>query len=122
MTKTTSVLYNGSCPICSREIAHYRREAESENLPIVFDDLTTGAADRYGVTPDDAARRLHVLEDGEVYSGVRLWRGLPRWRWLARVVSLPVIRQIAEVAYDHAAAPLLYALHRRRVRRSCDIG
>jgi predicted DCC family thiol-disulfide oxidoreductase YuxK len=74
-----------------------------------------------GLTPEDAARRLHVVRDGELLAGlpafVALWEEMPRFRWLARVVSLPLVRPVASAVYERVLAPALYALHRRRVAR-----
>lgn len=82
MTERTTVLYNAECPICSREIDLYRREARSSGMPLRFEPLTEGAPERHGLTPDEAARRLHVVRDGAVLSGFdafrALWAALPR--------------------------------------------
>lgn len=121
METKTAILYNGSCPICSHEIAVYRREAEAGGLPLRFDDLDACNLAAWGVTPEDARRRLHVLRDGRVLSGVpafiALWQVLPRWRWLARIVGLPGVRHVAVVVYDRLFAPALHAMDRRRRRR-----
>jgi predicted DCC family thiol-disulfide oxidoreductase YuxK len=115
------VIFNNSCPVCAREVGHYRRAAEAANLPISFHGIDAPEATACGLDRDAAARRFHVVKEGRLLSGVdafaALWSELPRWRWLARVVSWPVIRPLAALAYDHVAAPALYALHRRRVRR-----
>lgn len=115
------VIFNNSCPVCAREVGHYRRAAEAANLPISFHGIDAPEATACGLDRDAAARRFHVVKEGRVLSGVdafaALWSELPRWRWLARVVSWPVIRPLAALAYDHVASPALYALHRRRVRR-----
>ena len=47
----TKVIYNGSCPICSREIAAYRRYAEAQALPMDFTDLNETDLSRYDLTP-----------------------------------------------------------------------
>lgn len=122
MTKpsTTAVLYNSQCPVCSAEIGHYARYAEDAGLPIRFDDLSADACDRWGLDHDAAARRLYVQRDGVVTSGVPafllLWAQMPRYRLLARLLGLPVVRHIASAAYDHVFAPALYRAHLRRLR------
>ena len=122
MADHATVLYNAECPICSREVDLYRREAEARGAPLRFEPLTEGAPERHGLTPDEAARRLHVVRGGEVLSGVEafraLWAALPRTAWLARATGLPGVRPVVELLYDRVAAPLLYATHRRRLRRS----
>jgi len=118
----TRVLYNASCPVCRYEIDHYAAYADKTGLPLRFDDLNNGdLLARYGVTADQAARRLHVLHDGQVTAGIPgflvLWREMPRYRWLARVVGLPGIRQVASGGYDYVLAPLIYRWHLRRIAR-----
>jgi predicted DCC family thiol-disulfide oxidoreductase YuxK len=118
---TTSVLYNADCPVCSFEIGHYARYAGDKGLPIRFDDLNSDARDRWGIDADTAARRLYVLHEGALTSGIPaflvLWAQMPRYRWVARVVGLPGVRQVATVAYDHVLAPLIYRWHLRRQRQ-----
>jgi predicted DCC family thiol-disulfide oxidoreductase YuxK len=115
----TAVLYNDTCPLCSIEIGHYRRSAQAAGLPLRFDALDR-AAD-WGLDPDTAARRLHVRQDGRVLSGLAafraLWATLPRWRWLAWLTGLPLIRPAVAALYDRVAAPALYRAHLRRQRR-----
>ena len=117
----TSVLFNASCPVCNFEIQHYARYAGESSLPIRFDDLNSDARQAWGLDADTAARRLHVLHEGTLTSGIPaflvLWAQMPRYRWLARVVGLPGIRQVASVAYDHVLAPAIYRWHLRRMRR-----
>jgi len=116
MSDETRVLYNDSCPVCRFEIAHYRKTATACALPLRFDGLTQ--ASDWGVTPDAAAKRLHVLHQGKVLSGIPafqiLWAQLPRWRWVARFTALPLIHPLACAAYDHLLAPMLYRAHKRR--------
>jgi predicted DCC family thiol-disulfide oxidoreductase YuxK len=117
---TTSVLYNASCPVCNFEIGHYARYAGHNGLPIRFDDLNSEARDAWGLDADTAARRLYVLHDGVLTSGIPafvvLWAQMPRYRWLARVVGLAGVRQVASAVYDHVLAPLIYHWHLRRLR------
>ncbi|MEM8592420.1 MAG: DUF393 domain-containing protein [Pseudomonadota bacterium] len=122
----TKVLYNAECPVCSFEIDHYAAYARKNALPIQFDDLN-GAGQRawqsrWGLDADSAARRLYVEHDGVLLSGIEafilLWRQMPRYRFLARIVALPGIKQISTLAYDYAAAPLIYRWHLRRKSRA----
>ncbi len=122
MTEKTEVLYNGECPVCSREVNHYARLSADQALPIRYDDLNdTEQLKVWGITPDAAARRLHVRKSGEVTSGIPafiiLWREIPQTQWLAKLCSLPVIHQIACFGYDYILAPLIYCWHISRERR-----
>lgn len=122
MTASTIVIYNANCPICSREIDSYRRYCTARDLPVDFRDMDRMDLDALGLTPEHAARRLHVIDDGTLLAGtpafIALWNAMPRFRPLAQIVSLPGLRQIAALVYEGLAAPALYALHRRRVRRA----
>lgn len=120
-SETTSVLFNASCPVCNFEIKHYAHYADRNGLPIRFDDLNSDALAQWGLDADMAARRLYVLHDGSLTSGIpaflMLWAQMPRYRWLSRAVGLPGIRQIASGVYDYILAPLLYRLHLRRLQK-----
>lgn len=115
----TDVLYNAECPVCSREIDHYARLSNADALPLRYDDLNDAdVLKTWGVTADDAAKRLHVRKDGQVFVGVpafiALWQSLPRYRWLARLVSLPGIHMFAHWIYEGVLAPVLYRRHVKR--------
>ncbi len=117
----TEILYNGRCPICAAEIAHYRARAEATGAPLVFTDLHEADLSAWGIGPDQALRRMHARHDGRLLSGfaafLLIWQALPRWRWLARLASLPGLRQAGRVLYDRVAAPIIYHLHLRREAR-----
>ena len=121
--KDTEVLYNAACPVCRREIDHYANVAEAKALPVTFADLNEPeACTDWKITSDLAAQRLHVRQGGQIYGGIPafivLWESIPRYRWLARFVALPGVRQVATFVYDRALAPALYASHKRRVDRA----
>ncbi len=127
MTKTslqnpqTTVLYNAECPVCNFEISHYAKYSEARNLPIRFDDLNGSSLAQWGLDEDVAARRLYVTHEGKLYSGIPaflvLWQEMPRYRWLAKLVALPGIKQLASAAYDYVLAPAIYQWHLIRKRR-----
>ena len=117
----TRILFNAQCPICNAEICHYRSYADRRGILMEFDDLNQTDLSFYGVDQETAARRLHVFHEGKVISGVSafevIWAQLPRYRWLARMVCLPIIHPIGTLLYDHILAPILYAMHLRRQRK-----
>lgn len=122
MSNDTRILYNGECPVCRFEIGHYAAHAGRHGLPLRFDDLNAADLGLWGVSADEAARRLHVMHEGRLLSGLdafrALWSAMPRYRWLARVAGLPVVRPALSFVYDRLAAPLLYRAHLRRQRRA----
>ena len=116
LTTDTRVLYNDTCPVCRFEIDSYRRLAAADNLPIRFDRLADAVA--WGLTPDQAAARLHVIHRGQLLSGIpafiALWSAIPQWGWMARLVALPGVNGAACFIYDRVLAPRLYHAHLRR--------
>lgn len=123
MTDKTEVLYNAACPVCKREIDHYAKLSEENDLPIGYHDLGDAAQlSDWGMTEKDAAMRLHVRKGGEIYSGVPafivLWQDIPQMRWLARLVNLPGVHWVASAVYDHILAPLLYRWHLARMAKN----
>jgi predicted DCC family thiol-disulfide oxidoreductase YuxK len=122
MQQETEVLYNADCPVCSREVNHYARLSSDQALPIRYDDLNdTERLVKWGITPDAAARRLHVRKNGVISSGIPafilLWQEIPQTRWLAKLFSLPGLHRLACLGYDYALAPLIYRWHLKRIRR-----
>ena len=97
-----TVYYDGSCPLCRREIALYRRLDAARLLEWV--DVSAPAAMGEGLTCEAAMRRFHVRDaQGRLFSGAaafcRLWMALPGWRWLGRFCSLPPMLWLLELAY-----------------------
>lgn len=103
------VYYDGRCPLCRAEIDHYRRCEGARGLDFVDVGRDADAALGEGLDRDRALRRFHVRDRaGHLVSGAaafaRLWRVLPGWRWLARIVDLRIlgcrpILPLGEVAY-----------------------
>ena len=63
---STTVLFNGDCEICSKEICIYQSYGASEGLPIDFKDINNTDLNSFGLTRDETARQLHVLKNSEL--------------------------------------------------------
>ncbi|MCZ8075156.1 MAG: DUF393 domain-containing protein [Paucibacter sp.] len=98
-----TVLFDGACPLCRREIALYRGQAEGQ--PVCFADVSDPAQVLpAGRTQAELLARFHVqLPDGRLLSGAEaflaLWARLPGWRWLAWLGRLPGVARLMEWAY-----------------------
>lgn len=118
MNNSIKVLYNGDCPVCSFEIDHYASYSRKQKLPLEFEDLNHCDLAQWQLSQDQAARRLYVLNDNQLVSGIPaflvLWQQMPRYRLLAVVIGLPIIQQFATLIYNFILAPLIYRWHLRR--------
>lgn len=98
-----TVYFDGSCPLCRREIGVYRGLHALQ--PVCFADVSNPAlVPPPGKSPSALKARFHVRHaDGRLDSGARaflaLWAALPGWRWLARVGSVPGVPHVMEWAY-----------------------
>lgn len=125
--KDLRIYYDGGCPLCRAEIDHYRRCQGADRLDFVDVGHEASAPDLgAGLDRGTALARFHVRDaDGQLVSGAaafaRLWRALPGWRWLGRLVDLRIfgvrpILPIAEAAY-RLSLPLRPRLARLLSRR-----
>ncbi len=113
------VFFDGGCPLCRREIAHYRRMDKAARLHWVDAASAAGTLAAHGLALETAMAELHVLDrTGQWQRGIDafmvIWNHLPGYRWLARLVSVLGLRHPLGFAYRHFAA--------WRYRRRCDTG
>ncbi len=113
---TLTIYYDGSCPLCRREIAFYRRLPAAAQLDWV--DVSAGNTPLGSDLSCEAAmRRFHVRDNskGQLLSGgaafARLWRALPGWRVLGWCFAWPPLSWALEAAY-RAFLPLRPRLQR----------
>ena len=97
-----TVMFDGACPLCRREIGLYQSLTPLEN--VAWLDVSDATAN---LNPSDQVRfmtRFHVRQkDGSLLSGaaafVALWLTMPGWRWLGRFARLPGVTPLLELAY-----------------------
>ena len=98
-----TVLYDGACPLCRREIGIYR--GLQPNMPVCFADVSDAALPLPpGTTREQLLARFHVRgRDGQLHSGTQaflaLWAALPGWRWLALAGRLPGAAWVMDLTY-----------------------
>jgi predicted DCC family thiol-disulfide oxidoreductase YuxK len=120
---TLTVLHDGSCPLCRREIAHVQGLAQRQgDAALCFVDISREAEGDSIPAAERAAllARFHVQRaDGTRLHGaaafVAMWQRLPGWRWLASLARLPGMLPLLERAYGGflRLRPGLQALARR---------
>ena len=105
-----TVLYDGACPLCRREIGVYRDlQPLHSDSQVCFADVSDAAislptALPPGTTREQLLARFHVRgRDGVLLSGAQaflaLWAALPGWRWLALAGRLPGAAWLMERGY-----------------------
>jgi len=98
------VLYDGECPMCSREIRLLENRDRGRGR-IQFEDIADPSFDAavYGLDPPSLMARIHgVLPSGEIVEGVEVFRqayaavGLG---WLIAPTRWPGLRRLADLFY-----------------------
>ena len=121
----TIVLFNGDCKICSKEICVYQTYGAGRELPIDFMDINAIDLAPFGLTRNETARQLHVIKNYELFKGVKafvvLWNEMPRYRFLAKIFSLPWVTDVAQFFYYHIIARYLYARDIKRLKNQRSI-
>lgn len=99
-----TVLFDGECPLCVREIEMLRRlDRERGRLGLTDIAAPDFDASRYGVDHDTLMARIHgVLPDGRLIEGVEVFRrayaavGLG---WLVAPTRWPVVKPAVDALY-----------------------
>lgn len=121
-----TVLYDGSCPLCQREIAHVKGLAQNKgNTGLQFVDIS----DKHTTPQFDETQRNQLLarfhverSDGTRLDGaaafVAMWERLPGWRWLAILSRFPGVLHVMEWSYTRflRVRPWLQTRFRNKVR------
>lgn len=114
-----TVYFDGGCPVCAREIAHYRRIAPDAPITWVDADQNDAALTGAGLSRASAMEQLHARDADErwhigVAAFIAIWQRVPRYRWAAGLVS--TLRLTAPLQWVYA----IWAA--RRFRRLCRDG
>jgi len=106
-TRRLKIYYDGSCPICAREMSEYRRR-DREGV-FEFIDITAPRfeAHLHGRSQEAFMARLHVRDaEGRFHTGIdafaAIWEALggAPLEVLARFVRLPGVHLLATLGYE----------------------
>jgi len=99
-----TVLYDGKCGLCCREIAFYRKIAPKGRFQWIDVMSDKESLLTFNIRQRDALMALHVFDDdSRCLIGVDafsvIWKAIPGFRSLGYFVSVPVIRPVARWIY-----------------------
>ena len=103
-TSAMTVFYDGACPLCSREIAFYKKRKSLSSLTWV--DVSNCAKNDIpnGLTRHEVMARFHVrLADGTLRSGPRgfgeIWARMQGFAWLGKALQTNCLQPLLEWLY-----------------------
>lgn len=98
------IFYDGACPLCRREAKYYRGKAPAGAA--TFIDIAAPDFDAAAHALDSRAinKEIHARKaDGTTVTGIDalalMWQLVPHTRWLARLTTVPGVRQAMQMGY-----------------------
>lgn len=112
-----TVFFDGSCPLCRREIARYRRSRYAYRLAWVDLSSDQVTLEVNGLSRQQAMERLHVLDAAGnwqigAWAFAELWSHLPRYRIFSSLLRRTGLLPPLDRLYN--------AFARWRSRRRCE--
>ena len=103
-SRNLTVFYDGSCPLCAREIAFYKRRKGAEKIDWLDASRSKSSEVVPGLTKDKALARFHIRStDGELVSGgaafAYLWAALPSFKFIGRIFQAQPFSSCLEGGY-----------------------
>lgn len=119
-----TVFFDGGCPLCRREIAHYQRLDRRGRIRWVDIQREQAYLRQVGLSRQSAMERFHVLDKGQrwqtgAWGFVEMWAYLPYYYWVARLLQSLRLVGLLERAYVPFAR---WRLAKRCVDDRCPSG
>ncbi len=116
-----TLLYDGQCPLCMREVNFLRRKDSKRGL-VRFVDIAAAdydPQDNAGISYEAAMGRIHgILADGTVLQNVAVFRYVYEvlgMGWVYRLTKIPLFGKLADVLYG------LWAKYRLQLTGRSDL-
>ena len=99
------VYFNEKCVICRIEINHYKKNCNS----IEWSDINTNDdfMKETKKNKNQILRRIHVKNNDQILIGVDafifIWAKIKKYRFLSKLLKLPIIYQLAFIGYEFLA-------------------
>ena len=113
------VYFNNSCKICKTEIDLYKKE---KIQGIEWIDITNNisAEKETNKNNKELLRRLHIKDKEKIIAGAEaflfLWKEIPKYRFLYKFFSLPIIFNIFSYGYEFIAF-FLYLKNKKLIKK-----
>lgn len=112
------VYYNEKCMICRIEINHYKKDCDS----IEWSDINTNDDFKKETikTKNEMLRKIHVKNNDQLLVGIDafifIWSRIPKYRFLSKLLKLPIIYELALIGYEFLAF-LLYLKNYKQFKK-----
>ena len=102
----TKVYFNNSCSICRTEINLYKKHLGNKVEWVDISDSSNFENDT-NKKRDELYRRMHVIENGQLITGAKsfliIWKKIPKYNFLCKFFSSPIIFPIFNIFYEMIA-------------------
>ena len=117
-TMKITVLFDGKCGTCSKEISLYKRLSPSGQF--IWQDVNSiNSKEKYNIELHAALKHLHVIDNEKVFIGVdafaRIWKNITYFKFLSFLIKLPLIYSLAKYFYN------IFAEYRFKRLKHCQI-
>jgi predicted DCC family thiol-disulfide oxidoreductase YuxK len=117
------VFYDGKCPLCYKEIVHYKKKDIHDRLICIDITHADFKHEDYNLNHDEINLRLHGINDsGEIFTGVdtfiEIWARIPNYSFFIKIANNKLLRPPFDLFY------IIFAKYIRPTlpKRSCDSG
>jgi predicted DCC family thiol-disulfide oxidoreductase YuxK len=113
-----TVLFDGKCGVCSKEISFYKRVAPKGQF--IWQDVNSiDTKEKYNIELHTALKHLHVIDNEKVFIGVdafvRIWKNITYFKFLSFFIQIPLIYSLAKYLYT------IFAEYRFKRLKHCQI-
>ena len=114
------VYFNNSCSLCRFEVNHYKKlpQEDIDWIDVTDNKLAEAILNK---SKSDLIRRMHVSENGKIYTGadafVKLWSKIPRYRFLSKILGVQPFLSITRIIYEFLAF-LLFLKNKKQLRKN----
>ena len=111
------VFFDGGCPLCQREVNHYRRIDHQQNISWIDIARERDVLIEYSLSYDSAMQQLHAVNTaGQVVTGLDafllIWENIDRYRFLKGFILKLRLQKALKIIYRVFA--------KWRYKRRCD--